>query len=338
MSNGPEFLGRSVLKTGKFCASWDEGSPRSRPRRGAAPGPLGDGPCSSPVQGCSLLPSPLPPEPGARGPGRPPAHKAAPVIGALEPRCAACGRVTGGGRHLRRTCLAAAAGTTRAGRGRGGASRARELGEGGRPAAPGAGPPPRRRKASPSAGAEPPRRLPLGAGWLICNSPHPRGLQAPSHGGEGGLGAPAFPGGVSHGLSGALLKDCCWGMRLEAKGGPFNGRVGTPRVPGALHEAVRALPWWGARGQVKASAGEGRRAGLGWGAPHVGCTRGLGHPRAAPCPPQMPPLPPGPGGCPGRCTGETLTSFSVFALTSPSQSPGEGLKAGDRHESATSAG
>lgn len=109
----------AVLKTGKSCASWDEGSPRSGPRRGAAPGPLGDGPCSSHVQGCSLLPPPLPPKPGARGPGRPPAHKAAPVIGALEPRCAACGRVTEGGRHLRRTCLAAAAGTARAGRGAG---------------------------------------------------------------------------------------------------------------------------------------------------------------------------------------------------------------------------
>lgn len=205
------------------------------------------------------------------------------------------------------------------GGGRGGASRARELGAGGTLAAPGAGPPPRRRKASPSAGAEPPRRLPLGAGWLICNSPHPRGLQAPSHGGEGGLGAPAFPGGVSHGLSRALLKDRCWRMRLEAKGGALPRPRGHPRVRGELGEAVRALPWWGARGQVKASTGEGGRAGRDCVTPRVACAPGLRHPWAGQCPAQMPPLAPGPGGCPGRCTRGTLTSFPVFVLTSPLQ-------------------
>ena len=58
------------------------------------------------VQGCSRLPPHLPPRPaqplllipGERGPPAQPGpeHKAAPVIRALDSRCAACGRVTGG--------------------------------------------------------------------------------------------------------------------------------------------------------------------------------------------------------------------------------------------------
>lgn len=99
------------------------------------PGRAGAGQRRSGVQGCSPLPPPLPQAPGFRGVRtRPdPAHKAAPVTRAIEPRRAACGRVTGGRpAPAEEDVPGSRSENSPSWGGWGGASGARELGAGGR--------------------------------------------------------------------------------------------------------------------------------------------------------------------------------------------------------------
>lgn len=136
---------------------------------------------NSHVQGCSCFPAPPPglPSPshrfrvgGSEDPGPDPEYKAVPAIGALDSRCVACGQSPEGGRHLRRTCLAAAPRTAPPGGPGAGRAKRRELGAGGTfslragcwaPAKGARKPPPVRAGAQAQSWADPP----VAGGWLV---------------------------------------------------------------------------------------------------------------------------------------------------------------------------
>lgn len=175
MINVPGSPGTVRVETRKVHSQLGRGVPRlETPKGKRSPGHLGEPRRPSHVQGCSGPRRPSPraasssrPSLGREDHGRDPAHKAVPVIGALESRC-----LRGLWTRLRReasTCGGRAWQPPREqpvlGGGPGGAGRA-ERGNSvreGRPGCTQAGPPPGRRKASPPRAQSGPRRLSLGA-------------------------------------------------------------------------------------------------------------------------------------------------------------------------------
>lgn len=139
MTNGPGSPGTFSAETRKVRGQLGQGVRLLENPRGSSPWALGRR--AAQLSRPGLFPA-LPPLPqgrpalpafswGVKTPARDPAHKALPVIGAFELSCAACGRVTGGRPAPAEDVPGSRRENSLSWGGRGGASRARELGAGG---------------------------------------------------------------------------------------------------------------------------------------------------------------------------------------------------------------